>query len=132
MAAGQRLGGLPEQNRLVAGIERLPGVLVHHHNVVVEGKHDPRAVPARPQVLLQQLELPGVAVGEQRLGDLVGRRLGERDQQRVGVLAPAGQVDRAERLAGDRVPDRDPGTGEVLQVLGVVLVAEHVHGTAAL
>ena len=64
--------------------------------------------------------------------DLVGGRLGQRDQQRVGVLAPAGQVDRADRLAGDRVVDRHPGAAEALQVLGVVLVAEDVGGPAAL
>ena len=35
-------------------------------------------------------------------------------------------------LPGDRVVDRHPGAGQVLQVLGVVLVPEHVRGLAAL
>ena len=92
----------------------------------------PLRAPAGTQVLLQQLELLGAGVGQQRLGDLVGRGLRQGDEQRVGVLAPAGQVHRADRLAGDRVMDRHPGAGEVLQVLRVVLVAEDVRGLAAL
>jgi hypothetical protein len=48
------------------------------------------------------------------------------------VFAPAGEIDRADRLARGRVVDGHPGAGQILQVLGVMLVAEHVHGTAAL
>ena len=50
----------------------------------------------------------------------------------IGVPAPAGQVDRADRLARDGVMDRHAGAGQVLQVLGVVLVAEDVGGLATL
>ena len=132
MPAGQRLGRVAEQHDLVAGVQRLPGHLVHHDHVVVQREHDPRGVPAGAQVLLHQLELGRAAGGQQGLGDLVRGGLGQRDQQRVGVLAPAGQVDRAHRLAGDRVVDRHPGAGQVLQVLGVMLVPEHVGRLAAL
>ena len=131
-AAGQHVGGLREQHDLVGGVEDLARLLVHHHDFFVQRQHDSRAAPAGAQVLLQQLELAGVAVGEQRLRDLVGGGLGQGDQQPVGVPAPAGQIDRAERHAGDRVPDRDARAGQVLQVLGVVLMAEHVHRPAAL
>jgi hypothetical protein len=89
-------------------------------------------VPAGPQILLQQPGLPRAAVVEQRLRDLPGGGLGQRDQQRADVLAPAGQVHRADGLAGDRVADRHRGAGEVLQVLGVMLVPEYVHRLADL
>jgi hypothetical protein len=89
-------------------------------------------VPAGPQILPQQLELLCAAVVEQCLRDLVCGALGKRDQQPAGVLAPAGQVHGADDLAGDRVADRHRGAGEVLQVLGVVLVPEHVRRPAAL
>ena len=89
-------------------------------------------MPAGPQILLQQPGLARAAVVVQRLHDLPGGALGERDQQLAGVLAPAGQVHRADGLAGDRVADRHRGAGEVLQVLGVVLVPEHVRRLAAL
>ena len=74
--------------------------------------------------------MPGV--GQQRLPDLLGGGLGQRQQQRSGVLAPAGEVDGADGPAGDRVVDRHAGAGEVLEVLGVVLVAEHVRRAADL
>ena len=132
VAAGKGLGGLRQQHRLLGRVEHLPGVVVHHHHVVVQGEHDPGGAPAGAQVLLEQLELADAAVGQQGLLDLPGRGLRERQQQRVGVLAPAGEVDRADGLAGDRVVDRHTRAGEVLQVLGVVLVAEDVHRPAAL
>ena len=69
---------------------------------------------------------------EQALRDLAGSALGVRDQQPACVLAPAGQVHGAGGLAGDRVADRHRGAGEVLKVLGLVLVAEHVRRLAAL
>ena len=131
-ACPQCLAGLPEQDRLVAGVQHLAGAVVHHHHVVVEREHDAVGPPAGTQVLLQQFEFLGAGVGQQRLGDLVRRRLHQRDEQRVGVLPPAGQVHRADRLAGDGVMDRHPGAGEVLQVLRVVLMAEDVCGLAAL
>jgi len=51
-------------------------------------------VPAGPQILLQQPDLARAAVAEQRLHDLPGGALGERDQQLAGVLMwiPAGVV----------------------------------------
>jgi hypothetical protein len=66
------------------------------------------------------------------LRDLAGGALGQRDQQPAGMFAPAGQVHRADDLAGDRVADRHRGAGEVLEVLGVVLVPEYVRRLAAL
>ena len=120
------------QRDLVAGVERVPRAVVHQHHVAGERKDDPASVPAGPQILLQQPDLARAAVAEQRLHDLPGGALGERDQQLAGVLAPAGQVHRADGLAGDRVADRHRGAGEVLQVLGVVLVPEHVRRLAAL
>ena len=132
LAAGQRLGRTPEYRCLVARVEDVPGVVAHHHHVLVEREDDPGAVPAGPQVLLQQLNLPPAGVVEQRLRYLAGGALGERDQQRVGVLAPAGQVHHADDLAGEGVADRSRGAGEVLQMLGVVLMAEHVRRLAAL
>ncbi len=54
-----------------------------------------------------------------------------RGHHRAGVAAPAGEVDDAEHLVRDRVPDRHPGTGELLEVLDVVLVAEHPRRAAA-
>src|SRR5258708_4925154 len=82
--------------------------------------------------LLQEYQFLGGGVGQQGLGDLVRRRLHQGDEQGVGVLPPAGQVHRADRLAGDRMVDRHPGAGEILQVLRIVLVAEDVRGLAAL
>jgi len=100
-------------------------------HVAGEREHEPAGVPAGPQVLPQQLELPGPAVVEQALRDLAGGALGERDQQPAGVPAPAGQAHRAYDQAGDRMPDRHRGAGEVLKMLGVVLVPEHVRRPAA-
>jgi len=131
-AGGQRLGCLSEQNDLVTWVEDLPGVVVHHHHVTVARQHDSAAMPAGPQVLLQRLDLRRAASGRQRLRDLVGGGLGERDQQRVGVLAPAGQVHRAGHLARDRAVDRRRGAGKVLKVFRIVLMAEHVGRAAAL
>ena len=99
---------------------------------LVSAKTIPPVCRQARRVLLQQPELPRAGVVEQRLRDLPGGGLGQRDQQRVGVLAPAGQVHRADGLAGDRVADRHRGASEVLQVLGVVLVPEHVRRLAAL
>ena len=130
--AGQRLGRVAEHRDLVRRVEHLPGGIVHHHHVGRQRQHDPAGVPAGPQVFLHEPELPGGAVADQVGGDLVGGRLGQRDQQRVGILAPAGQVHRADRLPGQRVIDRHPGAAEDLQVLRVVLVAEHVRGLAPL
>ena len=130
--AGQRLGCLAEERGLVAGVERVPCLVVHQHHVTDQRKHAPAGVAAGPQVLPQQLELLRAAVVEQALRDLAGSALGERDQQPPGVLAPAGQVHGANGLARDRVADRHRGAGEILQVLGVVLVPEHVRRPAAL
>ena len=99
----------------------------------VDGEDDRRAV--RRQVRRYSCSSSsslGAGVGEQRLPDLLGGGLGQRQQQRAGVLAPAGEVDRADGPAGDRVVDRHAGAGEVLEVLGVVLVAEHVRRAAHL
>ena len=86
MIAGQRLGCMPEKRDLIAGVEHVPGVVVHQHQVVSQRKDDPGSVPAGPQILLQQLELPGAAGIKHRLRDLAGGRLGQRDQQPVGVF----------------------------------------------
>ena len=98
---------------------------------VLIAKTIPPVCRAGPQVLLQQLNLPRAAVVEQCLRDLGGGAVGERDQQRIGVLAPAGQVHRADDLAGDRVADQRGGAAEILQMLGVMLVTEHVRRLAA-
>ena len=131
MAGGQRLGCMREHRGLVAGVEHVPGITVHHHRVVVDRKNDPARVPAGPQILLQQLSLPRAAVVEQCLRDLADGAVGECDQQRTGVFAPAGQAHRADDLAGDRVAYRLCGAGEILQMLGVMLVTEHVRRPAA-
>src|SRR6516162_7154397 len=83
-------------------------------------------------LLQEYVDVPAAAGRDQGLGDLVGGGLDQRDHQRVGVLAPAGQVDHAHRLAGDRVVDRHPGAAEAVQVFRVVLVPEHVGGPARL
>ena len=132
MAGSQRLGCMAEHRGLVTRVKHLPGMATHHHHVVIEREDDPGRVPAGPQVLLQQLSLPRAAVVEQRLRNLAGGAMGQRDQQGAGVLAPACQVHHAEDLAGDRVADRCCGAGEILQVLGVVLVTEYVRCLAAL
>jgi hypothetical protein len=132
VVAGQRLGGTAEERGLVAGVERVPRLVVHQHHVVGQRKDDPAGVPAGPQVLPQQLELPGAAVVEQALRDLAGSALGERDQQPAGVTAPAGQAHRADDQAGDGVPDRHRGAGQVDKLSRVVLVPEHVRRPAAL
>ena len=123
---GQHLRGLPDERRLIGRIQDPPGVVVHHHHVVADGQYDPAGPPAGPDVLLQQAELPPAAPAEQGLRHLVGGVLDQRHQQRVGVLAPAGQVDDADRLAGDGVVNGHPGAGQALQMLRVVLVAEDV------
>ena len=69
-------------------------------------------------------------VSVQRLAELVGGGLDQRQHQRVGVPAPAGQVDHADGLAGHRVAQRHPGAGHALKPLRVVLVPEHVRGAA--
>ena len=129
---GQRLGGVADQGGLVTGVEHPAGVVVEHDHVVAQGQHDAAGPAAGAHVLLQQMQVAAAARGQQGLGDLVGGRLHERDQQRIRVLAPAGQVDDADRLARDRVVDRHPGAGQALQVLGVVLVPEDVGGPAGL
>ena len=130
--AGQRVRAVPDQSGLVGRVQHRPGQVVHHRHVAVDGEDDPGGAPADPQVLVEQLQLAGAGVGEQLLPDLLGGGLGQGEQQRARVPPPAGQVDRADGLAGDRVVDRHPGAGQVLQVLGVVLVPEHVHRPAAL
>src|ERR1019366_2532302 len=122
--------GVTDQGGLVTGVEHPAGVIVQHDDVVAERQHDAAGPPAGPHVLLEQVQVPAAARGQQRLGDLVSGGLDQRDQQRVGVLAPAGQVDDAHRLARYRVVDGDPGAGQALQVLGIVLVTEDVGGAA--
>jgi hypothetical protein len=99
LPAGQRLAGLAEQHGLVSGVEHVPGVLVHHDQVLGQGQHDPVGPAAGAQVVLEQLQLLGAGVGQQGLGDLVGGGLDQRDQQPVGVPAPAREVHRADDLA---------------------------------
>ena len=89
-------------------------------------------MPARPQVLLKQHLVAVARRRGQGLVDLVGGGLDERDHQRVGVTPPAGQVDHPDGLAGYGILDRHPGAGHALEVLGVVLVPEHVGGPARL
>ena len=84
--AGQRLGCVAEERGLVAGVERVPRLVVHQHHVLGQRKDGPAGVPAGPQVLPQQLELRGAAVVEQALRDLAGSALGERDQQPAASL----------------------------------------------
>ncbi len=126
----QHLGGVADQRGLVAGVEQAPGVVVEHDHVVAERQDDAAGPAAGPHVLLEQVDVPAGAGRDQGLGDLVGRGLDQGQHQRVGVLAPAGQVDHADGLAGGRVVDRDARAAELLEVLGVVLVPEHV-GRAA-
>ena len=83
-------------------------------------------------VLLEQPQVAAVAGLRQGLVELVGGGPDEREHQRVGVPAPAGQVEHADGLARHRVADRDPGAGQPLEPLGVVLVPEHVRGAARL
>ena len=132
VVAVQRPGCMAEERGLVAGVERVPRLVVHQHHVVGQREDQSAGVPAGPQILPQQLELFRAAVVEQALRDLPGSALGERGQQPAGVLAPAGQVHGADGLAGDRMADRHRGAGEVLKVLGVVLVPEHVSRLTAL
>ena len=132
MVGGQRVARVPEQRDLVAWIEHVPGVIVHHHGVAIERQDDPGRPPAGPQVLLKQFVFRRAGAGQHRLGDLVGGSLGQRDQQGVGVLAPASQVHHADGLAGGRMADRHPGAGKGLQVLGVVLMTENMGRLPAL
>ena len=62
--------------------------------------------------------------------ELVGGGPDQREHQRVGVPAPAGQVDHADRLAGHGIAHRHPGAGHALEPLRVVLVPEHVRRAA--
>jgi hypothetical protein len=78
--AGQRPGGVAEERGLVGGVECVPRLVVHQYHVVGQRKDGPAGVPAGPQVLPQQLELPGAAVVEQAPRDLAGSALGQRNQ----------------------------------------------------
>jgi hypothetical protein len=129
---GQRLGGVADQRGLVAGVQHVAGVVVQHDHVVAERQHDAAGPAAGAHVLLQQVVAPAAAGCEHGLIDLIGGRLDQRDQHRVGVLAPAGQVDHADGLAGERVVDGDACAGEALEVLGIVLMAEDVRRAAGL
>ncbi len=120
------LRGLREQGGLVGRIEHRTCVVVQHHRVAGQGEHDPGHATTRTAIGLEEPHLVHSGVGEHGLLDLHRRRPGQRDQQRFGVLAPAGEVDRAEGPPRHRVADRDSGAGECLEVFGVVLMAEHV------
>ena len=87
---------------------------------------------AGPRVLLQQPQVAAVARLGERLAELVGGGPDEGEHERVGVPAPAGQVDHADGLAGERVAERHPGAGHALKPLRVVLVPEHVRRAARL
>ena len=132
LAFGQDLVGISQQHRLVARLQEVPGTIVHHYHVVIKREHDAAAVAASPQIVLQQLELLRGRVGQQRLRDLVSRRLEQRHKQRVGDPTPAGQADCSDQFAGDGVIDRDARAGEVLQLLRIVFVPEDMRRLAAL
>ena len=91
-------------------------------------------MPARrPQVRRYSFDRPSsldAGVLQERLPDLLGRGLGQGEQECPGVPAPAGEVHGAHQPARDRVMDGDTGAGQVLEVFGVVLVAEYVSRTA--
>jgi len=105
-------------------------MVVEQHHVAAHGKYDSTHPAAGPQVVVEQLELIDARVGQQRLADLFRGGLRQGEQQGSGVLAPAGEVYGTHGSTGDGMVDRNPGTRQILKVLRVVLVAEHV-GRAA-
>nr|WP_052745634.1 hypothetical protein [Allosalinactinospora lopnorensis] len=119
------LGHTGQHGRLVLGLESLEGVFVRHDQVAVDGEHDALAPPARAEVLGEQGEFTDADLRGELLVYVVGGGLGQGHQQRIGVTAPAGEVEQADHLAGDRVADRRTRAGEGVQVLRVVLMAEH-------
>ncbi len=81
---------------------------------------------------MQQRVLAAPGVLQQHRLDAPAQRRRGGGHHGAGVAAPARQVDDAEHLVRDRVPHGHPGTGELLQVLHVVLVAEDAGRPAAL
>jgi hypothetical protein len=126
-----RLGDLREQRPWSAGASS-PGPVVHHQQVVADREHRFPAAPAGSEVVVQQGVLAPAGLLEQGLLDAPGKRRRGHHHHHSCVAPPARQVDHTEHLAGDWVPDRHPGTGQVLQVLHVVLVAEDAGRPAAL
>ncbi len=129
---GQRLGDLREQRPLVGGGEQVARPVVEHQQVVADGQHGVAVAPAGGQVVVQQRVLAAPGVLQQHRLDAPAQRRRGGGHHGAGVAAPAREVDDAEHLVRDRVPHRHPGTGELLQVLHVVLVAEDPRRAAAL
>src|SRR5262249_20915203 len=84
------------------------------------------------QVVVEQGQLPAADLGEHGLLDAAGDAGRGGDHGGGGVGAPAGDVDQAGQLAAGGVVDGGAGAGQVLQVLDVVLVAEHLGRAVAL
>jgi len=131
-AGGQRLHRLGEQGVLVPRVELLARAVVHHQHVGADREHGAPGAAAGPEVVLQQQVLAPAGVREHGLLDPPADRGDRGGHHGACVAVPAGDVDDAEHTAGARVPDGDARAGEVLQVLDVVLVAEHLGGAAAL
>jgi len=121
-----------EQRPLIVGVQCLPQTGVHQHHVAADRQHSARIAPVLLQVGLQQR---GFAFGPECADpvlDLAAGALGQHEQQRIGKVCPAGQVDDPEKLAGDRIADRGTRARQPTQRADVVLIALDERGRTGL
>ncbi len=118
LCAGDQLGGLFQQDRLVAGA--YPGAQVADPDAVVrQGGGLGAGVQVRPQ----QGALAFGALSEQPPLDGVGRPAYHRGQRRVLGAARVAEAQDALDAAADRVADRNGPAGVALRAFGEVLGA---------
>ena len=127
-----RLDGAGDERGLVGGVDQLARPVVAHDEVGAHREHRHVAASAGGEVVVQQGQLAGARLVHQRGLDLPRDAGHRRGHEPSGVLAPAREVDDAEQLAADRVPNGCARAGELRQRLDVVLVPEHLGRAAAL
>ncbi len=125
-------GAVGEDGRLVAVVEVLPGVGVHQQEIAVEGEHHVAGPPPGLQILLKQLLFQSelsVSSAARIWSAVVFANAISNDpaslRQQVRSMAPT-----VLPLIGCLIGT--PAQREVLEILRVVLVPEHVHRAAAL
>ena len=130
---GQRLGDLGQQRPLVGGGEQLAGAVVEHQQVVADGEHGVAVAPAGGEVVVQQRR----ARAARTAPAASPRCAGSARAAAATIIGPASRRQQVRsttpstlRVTGCRIGT--PGAGELLQVLDVVLVAEHPRRAAAL